>query len=85
MYLTVLPSETPHTPAMTVKVSEVEYGLAVDRLQMYLKHSDRASKNLVRDALYELDHERTISTESQGIIRRVDNSLLTSTHYKARR
>jgi len=38
----------------------------------------------VHDALWELRHGRTISTDTAGVSVRVDESLLTDTHYKAR-
>jgi len=56
--------------------------LALINLSKYLKECrDPAT---VHDALWELRHGRTISTDTAGVSVRVDESLLTDTHYKAR-
>jgi hypothetical protein len=63
---------------------EVEHGLvakAIGALSVYLSRVRVDRREPVKDALYELRHGRTVSTEAAGINERVDPSLLTCTYY----
>jgi hypothetical protein len=54
---------------------------AIIALGRYLDSVRVDRKQQVRDALYELRHGRTVSTEAAGINERVDPSLMTCTYY----
>jgi hypothetical protein len=75
MNLTVI-----HT-GQKVTVNMNKFDKAVVALGRYLDTVRVDRKHQVRDALYELRHGRTVSTEAAGINERVDPSLMTCTYY----
>jgi hypothetical protein len=64
-----------------VTVNQNKFTGAIVALGRYLDTVRVDRKQPVRDALYELRHKRTVSTEAAGINERVDPSLLTCTYY----
>jgi hypothetical protein len=64
-----------------VAVKKSLVSTAVEALERYLYSVRVDRKQQVRDALYELRHGRTVSTEAAGINERVDPSLMTCTYY----
>jgi len=65
----------------TVDVSRNWVDKAIVALKCYLYTVRVDRKAQVRDALYELNRGRTVSTESAGINERVHPSLMTAAYY----
>ena len=75
MQLTVI-----HT-GKQVAVKKSLVATAIGALSVYLSRVRVDRREPVRDALYELRHGRTVSTEAAGINERVAPSLMTCTYY----